>query len=232
MGATDVRAKYFLGSQLARDLRELPGKTYEDIYGSYGPRSYLYAEMVFGNTFIVNTLMTATAQEPIYAMRTPRAITVAEIVKRTGLPVNEVRRFNPALRDRVPAQSALYLPTYVSEFGADIAFWRRPAPASYLAVLNDFMRLDAGPERWDDPTFARVLGEFRQRFRDTNTEEGTVMDTVLTYVMDQAYTSGRRTLIEEFRSSDQVRRLVARGRFELEVLPRHPAANLAALMKK
>ncbi len=232
MGATDVRAKYFLGSQLARDLRELPGKTYEDIYGSYGPRSYLYSEMVFGNTFIVNTLITATAQEPIYAMRTPRAITVAEIVKRTGLPVNEVRRFNPALRDRVPAQSALYLPTYVSEFGTDIAFWRRPAPASYLAVLNDFMRLDAGPERWDDPTFARVLGEFRQRFRDTNTEEGTVMDTVLTYVMDQAYTSGRRTLVEEFRSSDQVRRLVARGRFELEVLPRHPAANLAALTKK
>jgi len=77
-----------------------------------------------------------------------------------------------------------------------------------------------------------VLGEFRQRFRDTNTEEGTVMDTVLTYVMDQAYTSGRRTLVEEFRSSDHVRRLVARGRFELEVLPRHPAANLAALMKK
>jgi hypothetical protein len=232
MGATDVRAQYLVGSQLARDLRELPGRTYEDIYGSYGPRSYLYSEMVFGNTFIVNTLMATTPQEPIYAMRTPRAITIAEIVKRTGLPVNEVRRFNPALRDRVPAQSALYLPTYVSEFGADIAFWRRPAPPSYVAVLNDFMRLDAGPERWDDPSFACVLSDFRQRFRDTHSEEGTVMDTVLTYVMDQAYTSGRRTLVAEFRSSDQVRRLIARGRFELEVLPRHATLNLAALRTK
>ena len=220
MGATEVRAQYFLGSQLARDLRKLPGKIYEDIYGSYGPRSYLYAEMVFGTTFVVNTLMAATPQEPIYAMRTPRAITVPEIVKRTGLSANEVRRFNPALRDRLPAQSALYLPSYVSEFGTDIAFWRRPAPPSYVAVLNDFMRLDAGPERWDDPAFARVLSDFRRRFRDTNSEEGTVMDTVLAYVMDQAYTSGRRTLVAEFRSSDHVRRLIARGRFELEVLPR------------
>jgi hypothetical protein len=187
--------------------------------------------MVFGNTFIVKNLM-AAPQEPIYAMRTPRAVTLAEIVKRTGLPVSEVRRFNPALVDRVPAQSALYLPTYVSEFGTDIAFWRRPASTSYVAVLDDFMRLEAGPERWDDPAFASVLSEFRRRFRDTNTEEGTVMDTVLAYVMDQAYTSGRRTLVAEFRSSDQVRRLIARGRFELVVLPRHATSNVAALAKK
>ena len=218
MGATDVRTKYLLGSQLARDLRALPGKTYEDIYGSYGPRSYLYAEMVFGNTFIVQNLMSSTPQEPIYAMRTPRVVSLAEIVKRTGLSVDELHRFNPALVDRVPAESALYLPSYVSEFGGDIAFWRRPATPSYLAVLNDFMRLDAGPEQWDDPAFARVLTDFRQRFRNTNTEEGTVMDTVLAYVMDQAYTSSRRTLIAEFRSSEQVRRLMDQGRFELDVV--------------
>ena len=218
MGARDVRTKYLLGSQLARDLRALPGKTYEDIYGSYGPRSYLYAEMVFGNTFIVKNLMASTPQESIYAMRTPRAISLAEIVKRTGLSVDEVRRFNPALGERVPAESALYLPSYVSEFGADIAFWRRPAAPSYLAVLNDFMRLGAGPEEWDDPAFARVLTGFRQRFRNTNTEEGTVMDTVLAYVMDQAYTSSRRTLIAEFRSSEQVRRLIDQGRLELDVV--------------
>jgi hypothetical protein len=218
MGATDVRTKYFLGSQLARDLRALPGKTYEDIYVSYGPRSYLYAEMVFGNTFIVKNLMASTHQESIEAMRTPRAISLAEIVKRTGLSVDEVRRFNPALADRVPADSALYLPLYVSEFGADIAFWRRPATAEYLTILNDFMRLDAGPEQWDDPSFARVLSDFRQRFRNTNTEEGTVMDTVLAYVMDQAYTSSRRMLIADFRSSDQVRRLIDQGRLELDVV--------------
>jgi hypothetical protein len=44
------------------------------------------------------------------------------------------------------------------------------------------------------------------------------MDTVLAYVMDQAYTSGRRSLIAEFRGSDQVRRLVERGRLELDVI--------------
>ena len=218
MGATDVRAKYLVGSQLARELRALPGKSYEDIYGSYGPRSYLYAEMVFGNTFIVKNLMASTPQEPIYAMRTPRAISLAEIVKRTGLSVDEVRRYNPAIVDRIPARSALYLPSHVNDLGEDIAFWRRPAPASYLAVLNDFMRLDAGPERWDNPTFARVLEDFRQRFRATHTEEGLVMDTVLAYVMDQAYTSSRRTLIAEFRGSDQVRRLVDRGRLEIHVV--------------
>jgi hypothetical protein len=218
MGATDVRTRYLLGSQLARDLRALPGKTYEDIYGSYGPRSYLYAEMVFGNTFIVKNLMASTPQESIYAMRTPRVIPLAEIVTRTRLSIDEVRRFNPALGDRVPAASALYLPSYVSEFGADISFWHRPATPSYQAVLNDFMRLDAGPEQWDDPAFARVLADFRQRFRNTNTEEGTVMDTVLAYVMDQAYTSSRRTLIAEFRSSEQVRRLIDRGRLELDVV--------------
>ena len=218
MGGTDIRTKYMLGSQLARDLRSLPGKSYDDVYGSYGPRSYLYAEMVFGNTFVVKKLMAATPQEPIHAMRAERAIPFAEIVKRTGLSADEVRRFNPALVDRVQAQSALYLPSYVSEFGDDIAFWRRPAPSSYLEVLRDFMRLDADPERWDDPAFARVLAGFRGRFRDTHTEEGMVMDTVLAYVMDQAYTSARRTLISEFRSSQQVQRLIDRGRLELDVV--------------
>ena len=156
LGAGDVRARYFLGSKLARDLRALPGKEYEDVYRSYGPRSYLYAEMVFGNTFIVKNLMASTPQAPIYAMRTPRAISLAEIIARTGLSADEVRRFNPALVDRVPAEAMLYLPSYISEFGPDVAFWRRPPSPSYVAVLDDFMRLDAGPERWDDPAFAPV----------------------------------------------------------------------------
>ena len=132
-------ARYFLGSRLARDLRALPGKEYEDVHRSYGPRSYLYAEMVFGNTFIVKQLMTSTPQVPIHAMRTPRAISLAEITARTGLSADEVRRFNPALDQRVPAQATLYLPAYVSEFGEDVAFWRRPPDPSYAAVLNDFV---------------------------------------------------------------------------------------------
>ena len=37
-------------------------------------------------------------------MRTPRAISLTEIIKKTGLSRDEVRRFNPALVDRVPAR--------------------------------------------------------------------------------------------------------------------------------
>jgi hypothetical protein len=218
LGADDVRARYFLGSKLARDLRALPGKEYEDVYRSYGPRSHLYAEMVFGNTFIVRNLMASTPQAGIYAMRTPRAISLAEIMTRTGLSADEVRRFNPALVARVPAQGTLYLPDYISEFGPDVAFWRRPPGAAYVAVLDDFMRLEAGAERWDDPAFAPVLADFKRRFRETNTEEGVVMETVLEYAMDQAYTSPRRALLSEFRSSGQVRRLIERGVLELDVL--------------
>ena len=99
----------------------------------------------------------------------------------------------------------------VGDFGADVAFWRRPMNASFAAVLDDFLRLEPGPERWDDPAFASVLSTFKQRFIESNTEEGRVMATVLTYTMDQAYTSGRRALIAEFRSSDEVRRLIDLG---------------------
>ena len=218
LGAADVRERYFLGSKLARDLRALPGRDYEDVHKSYGPRSYLYAEMVFGNTLNVQRLIASAPQASINAMRAPRSISLDEIVKRTGLPADEVRRFNPALVDRVPAQSALYLPHYVSEFGADVAFWRRPPGLSYVAVLDDFMRLEAGPERWDDPAFAPVLREFKRRFRDTNTEEGVVMETVLAYAMDQAYTSSRRTLLSDYRTSEKVRALIERGVLELDAL--------------
>ena len=230
LGAADVRERYFLGSKLARDLRALPGRDYEDVHKSYGPRSYLYAEMVFGNTFNVKRLIASTPQTPINAMRTPRAISLAEIVERTGLPADELRRFNPALVDRVPAQSALYLPHYVSEFGPDVAFWRRPPSPSYVAVLDDFMRLESGSERWDDPAFAPVLREFKRRFRETNTEEGVVMETVLAYAMDQAYASSRRTLLSEYRNSEKVRWLIERGVLELDALRTARASGIAAAM--
>jgi hypothetical protein len=44
------------------------------------------------------------------------------------------------------------------------------------------------------------------------------METVLTYAMDQAYTSSRRALLSEFRSSGQVRHLIERGVLELNVV--------------
>jgi hypothetical protein len=220
LGAADVRARYFLGSKLARDLRSLPGREYADVIRSYGPRSHLYAEMVFGNTFNVRNLTASTPQAPIYAMRTPRAISLDEIMSRTQLSADEVRRFNPGLVDRVPAKGTLYLPFHVSEFGPDVTFWRRPPSPSYAAVLDDFMSLEPGSERWDDPSFAPVLADFRRRFSETNTEEGHVMATVLAYAMDQAYTSSRRALLSEYRSSQQVRRLIERGVLELDVLGR------------
>ena len=131
------------------------------VHKSYGPRSYLYAEMVFGNTFNISRLIASTPQVSISAMRTPRPISLAEIVERTRLPADEVRRFNPALVERVPASATLYLPDYVSEFGPDVAFWRRPPSPSYAAVLDDFMRLEPGAEQWDDPAFAPVLTELQ-----------------------------------------------------------------------
>jgi hypothetical protein len=223
LGAADVRARYLLGSQLARDLRALPGRDYEQVHRSYGPRSYLYAEMVFGNTFNVKHLIASTSQMSIYAMRTPRAIALPEIIERTGLAADDVRRFNPALVDRVPAGGTLYLPFQISEFGSDVAFWRRPPSPSYMAVLDEFMRLAPGAEGWDDPLFAAVLTDFRRRFRDTNTEEGMVMETVLGYAMDQAYTSSRRALLAEYRNSEKVRSLIERGALELDA-GRHAAA--------
>ena len=75
-----------------------------------------------------------------------------------------------------------------------------------------------GPERWDDPAFAPVLKDFKRRFRETNTEEGVVMETVLAYAMDQAYASSRRTLLAEYRNSDKVRWLIERGVLELDAL--------------
>jgi len=228
LGGADVRARYLLGSQLALDLRALPGQEYEQVHKSYGPRSYHYAEMVLGNRFNVVHLIGSTPQLPIYAMRTSREISLSEIIERTGLAADEVRRFNPALADRVPARAtvparaALYLPFHLSELGADVAFWRRPPSVAYLAVLDDFMRLGPGAERWDDPSFAAVLSDFRRRFRETNTEEGMVMETVLAYAMDQAYTSSRRALLAEYRNSETIRSLIERGAVEIDA-GRHAA---------
>jgi len=87
------------------------------------------------------------------------------------------------------------------------------------------MRLEPGAERWDDPAFAPVLADFKRRFRETNTEEGLVMETVLAYTMDQAYTSGRRTLLADFRNSSEVRRLIDRGMAELDVIREAEAAQ-------
>lgn len=207
LGGEDIRERYFLGAQLARDLRTMTPRRYRDVYGTYGPRSYYYAEMVFGNTITVRNLMASTPQVPIQAMRTERPIALAEIVRRTRLTADEVRRFNPALVKRVPARATLYLPVSVKEFGRDVAFWRRPPSAAYASALQDFIRLEATAEQWDDRSFEPVLRGFERRFSATKTEEGTVMAATLSYVIDEMYRSRRGAILAEFRTSDDVRRL-------------------------
>lgn len=140
-------------------------------------------------------------------------------MKRTGMTADEVRRFNPALDGRVPAQSALYLPLHVGGFGEDVAFW----PPGAALVSRRAERLHASRRRpralGRSRRFAPVLSDFKRRFRSTGTEEVMVMDTVRAYVMDQACTSGRRTLIAEFRGGGQVRRLlIDQGRLEPDVV--------------
>ena len=124
IGADDVRTRYFWARSSHVTSATLPGKEYEDVYRSYGPRSYLYAEMVFGNTFIVKHLMASTPQAPIYAMRTPRAITLAEIVDANRPVCGRGASFQSGARRTGSAQVTLYLPSYVSEFGAT---WRSGA---------------------------------------------------------------------------------------------------------
>jgi hypothetical protein len=207
LGGGDVRDRYFLGSQFARDLRKISLMGYRDIYRTYGPRSALYAEMTFGNAINVTNIVSSTRQTQIFAMRTPRAIAMSEIKRRTRLSEDEIRRFNPSLRTQVPARATLYLPLYVKEFGSDVAFWHLPAKASFSAVLNDFIRLDVGPERWDDRAFEAVLRGFQKRFAETRTPEGDVMATVLAYSADEAYASNRGAILAEFRDSEKVLRL-------------------------
>ena len=217
LGGTDAREQYLLGAEFARDLRDISRRRYRELFRTYGPRSFLYAEMVFGNTLNV-TKLAKTPQSQIFAMRTQRAIPLAEVTRCTGLPVDEVKRFNPALVRQVPARANLYLPWYVSEFGPDVSFWHYPVSPAYAAVLNEFVRLDTTVQRWHEPSFEPTLRGFQRRFEDTNTEEGTVMATTMAYVLDDLRTSRRAGILSEFRTSGAILRLFERGVRELAAL--------------
>ena len=211
LGGDNVRDRYFLGSQFSRELRAIALYRYRDIYRTYGPRSALYAEMVFGNAAKVAGFRQTIRQGEIFAMRTPRAIALSEIMRRTKLTQDEVLRYNPALRTQVPARATLYLPLYVKEFGANVTFWHLPANASFAAALNDFVRLDVGEEQWDNRAFEPVLRGFQKRFAETKTEEGDVMATVLAYAIDETYASNRGAILAEFRTSDKIQGLFERA---------------------
>lgn len=216
LGATDVRERYFTGSEFAHELRAVSTRRFRDLVGTYGARSYLYAEMVFGNVPNVESLRASVPQEKIYAMRTSRALTLGAITRRTGLSEREVKRFNPALVRQVPKGAALYLPEPVEGFGPDVSFWHRPASPGFSETLADFVALDVGPERWEDPGFEPVLQDFRRRFRETRTEEGIVMDAVLGYVLQQIPTT--RRVLDQYRTSPKVRQAFEAGVAEWRVL--------------
>jgi hypothetical protein len=112
------------------------------------------------------------------------------------------------------------LPLYIKDFGTDVSFWHRPATAPYTTALHEFLQLSVPPEQFDDPSFEPVLRAFQRRFRDTRTEEGAVMADVLEYVMGDAYTSGRRGILAEFRASAEVSQLFERGLRDRDTLPR------------
>jgi hypothetical protein len=202
LGAADVRRRYFVGSDFARDLRAISTRKFRDLVGTYGVRSALYAEMVFGNAPAVDSLRGAIPQERIWAMRTTRAVTLQEIRRETGLSEREVKRFNPALVRQVPKGATLYLPEPVERFGADVSFWQRPASPEFAALLAEFVGLTAAPEEWEEPAFQAVLTDYRRRFRETGTEEGTVMDAVLQYVMQELPTTHR--VLDQYRTSPKV----------------------------
>jgi hypothetical protein len=215
LGGLDVREQYFLGAAFARDLRVLSPGTYKDVYGTYGPRSSLYAEMVFGNTITVsNVANEQTPQEKIYAMRTSRAWTIAEIMRTARLSRDEVQRFNPALVRRVPSGATVYLPRHIPAIGTDVAFWHRPAPESFQAILDEFVSLEMPLEEWDSQAFDATLQRFRTRFAATRSEEGSVMATMLAYELQIRQTSKQRQILAEFRDSVRIRQLFDRARRE------------------
>jgi hypothetical protein len=213
LGGATPREQYFMGSQFARDLRDLRG--YRDLYRTYGPRSFRYAEMVFGNTITATRLREEVRQERIYAMRTSRAIHMGEITRRTTLTATEVQRFNPALRRQVPANATLYLPEYVEEFGRDVTFWHRSPASDFTAALGEFLRLEPGVERWHEASFESELHRFRKRFEATGTEEGVVMATTLQYVIGDLRTSRRASILEDFRTNGRILQLFRRGLEEI-----------------
>jgi hypothetical protein len=161
--------------------------------------------MIFGNRFNVAAIAAAIEQHEVHAMRTTRAITLGEVARKTGLPPDEIKRYNPALTRRVPAHATLYLPRRVAAFGRDVAFWRRPAPAAFQAVRREFEGIDVTPAEWDEPSFQPVLQDFARRFAATKTEEGIVMATVIAYVARDAASSGRREILDTFRASTVIR---------------------------
>lgn len=212
-GGDDVRARYFLGAELTLLVRQTRVPGYREVAGSFGPRSFRYAEMVFGNMATIAELETAMPQEQIFATRPGRSVPFDEVTSRTGLSADEIRRFNPALINRVPAGANLYLPFPVEDFGADTAFWHREPTPAYQGVLAEFLRLDQrfDAEDWHDGSVIDALAAFAKRFRATETEEGTVMASVIAYVIEELSDGRQLEILTGVRASERAHRVLEQG---------------------
>ena len=170
--------------------------------------------MIFGNAANIERIRSEVRQRPVHAMRISRAMTPTDIARAARLPVDEVRRYNPALTRRVPAGGTVYLPASVPGIGRDVTFWRRPASRAFAATLNEFVRQEIPLDEWESPAFDNVLEDFRARFAATKTEEGTVMATTIGYVMQDRRSSGQAEILAEFRTSERIRTLFLQARQE------------------
>jgi len=216
LGAMDIRESYLLGSKLNLDLRQVAPGRYQNLYGTYGPRSFSYAEMIFGNTANVIRLRESTDQQKIYAIRVSRALSIGDIARRTGLSQDEIRRFNPALVNQVPRGANLYLPMPVPEYGSNVSFWHNESPAAFDSLLREFLEMRHPVERWEDPTFEPVLRSFERRFAGTGTEEGKIMGTMIAYLIQESFQSGRPRILAAYRSDPEILRLFEQGVAEVE----------------
>ena len=73
LGGADTREQYLLGSEFAVGLRDISIRRYRDLFRTYGRRSSLYVEMVFGNMVNAIRLTAKYPQAQVFAMRAPRA---------------------------------------------------------------------------------------------------------------------------------------------------------------
>jgi hypothetical protein len=172
--------------------------------------------MVFGNMVNVTRLTAEYPQSPIFAMRISKSVQALDISARTGIKPDEVKRFNPALGARVPAQANLYLPLLraavrTRRLVLAVVHRRR----NMQAALNDFLRIDGGIARWHEASFETTLRTFQDRFEATRTEEGSIMATTLAYVISDLRTSRRAAILEDFRTSGRILDLFKRGVEEL-----------------
>jgi hypothetical protein len=204
LGASSVRDRYLAGAEFVRDVRAAAPGMFSDIYGTYGPRSFLYAEMIFGNTGRVESLIASEPQADIFATRLRARVSLTRLAAVSGVAVDEIRRYNPSIASQVPARTTVYLPKPVTALGTDVSFWRRAPRASYQSVLSRFVALDAPLETWNSAPFDAVLRRFQQQFAATKTEEGTIMSTMLAYVLSDRQHSREREILEEFAASARI----------------------------